>query len=66
MPVYNHNEPIEIKKLKYNCPKHGDVSMQTVTVIKGEKGRKDFCLPCMVEYWESQGITAISFQEELR
>jgi len=61
MPVYNYEDPIEIGKLNYKCHKHGNVFGKTVSIIKGSKGRKDFCLYCMVEYWESQGITAISF-----
>jgi len=61
MPVYNYDNPIEISKAKYKCHKHGNIFGKTVSVIKGEKGRKDFCLLCMVEYWEANGITAISF-----
>ena len=60
MPVYNYEEPIEISKANYKCHKHGSIVGKTVSVIKG-KERKDFCLPCMVEYWEAEGITAISF-----
>ena len=61
MPVYNYEEPIEISKTDYKCYKHGSIVGTTVSVIKGSKERKDFCLPCMVEYWEAEGITAISF-----
>jgi len=61
MPVYNYEEPVEIKKSNYKCYKHGSIVGKTVTVIKGSKERKDFCLQCMVEYWEASGITAISF-----
>ena len=61
MPVYNYDEPLEIKKSNYKCHKHGSIVGKTVSVIKGSKERKDFCLPCMVDYWEASGITAISF-----
>ena len=61
MPVYNYEEPVEIAKLNYKCHKHGSIVGKTVSVIKGSKDRKDFCLLCMVEYWEASGITAISF-----
>ena len=61
MPVYNYDEPLEIKKTNYKCHKHGSIVGKTVSIIKGAKERKDFCLPCMVEHWEALGITAISF-----